>query len=278
MAPSSVVNTKRTLRHRQLLGKYRVGRLIATGGFARVYSALDTIEGIRVALKIPFENHVDDDMLKYFRQEARLVARLDHPNILPVKNASFIEDRFVIVTRLGVESLDSRLRRRISVVKSLHLIAQMIAALAAAHDANIIHCDVKPENFILFDDDRIRLTDFGIARVSRLTVAGSGSGTVGHMAPEQAMGRPNKRSDVFSLGLIMYRMLSGHWPEYPFAWPPPGAFNLRRKRVHPQLIEMIRKAIATRPRDRFSDAIKMESAYEEILPVALRNLNRGTRG
>ncbi len=158
-----------------MLGKYRVGRLIATGGFAKVYSALDTIEGIRVALKIPFENYVDDDMLKLFRQEARLVARLDHPNILPVKNASFIEDRFVIVTRLGVESLDSRLRRRISVVKSLHLIAQMIAALAAAHDANIIHCDVKPENFILFDDDQIRLTDFGIARVSRLTVAGSGS-------------------------------------------------------------------------------------------------------
>ncbi len=76
----------------------------------------------------------------------------------------------------------------------------------------------------------------------------------------------------------MYRMLSGHWPEYPFAWPPPGAFNLRRKRIHPQMIEMIRKAIATRPRDRFSDAIKMESEYAVILPVALRNLKRGTRG
>ena len=88
------------------------------------------------------------------------------------------------------------------------------------------------------------------------------------------MGRPNKRSDVFSLGLIMYRMLSGEWPEYPFDWPPPGAQNLRRKRVHPDLIQMIRKAISPRPRDRFADAVQMEERYEEIYKTALRNLKR----
>lgn len=91
------------------------------------------------------------------------------------------------------------------------------------------------------------------------------------------MGRPNKRSDVFSLGLIMYRMLAGKWPEYPFDWPPPGAANLRRKRVHPSLILMIRKSIASRPRDRFADAVQMESLYQEVYPVALRNLKRGPR-
>jgi serine/threonine protein kinase len=97
----------------------------------------------------------------------------------------------------------------------------MIEAVAYAHRQRIIHCDIKPENFILFPDNRLRLTDFGIARVAQNTVAGSGSGTVGYMAPEQAMGKPSMRSDVFSLGLVIYRMLTGQLPEWPFEWPPP---------------------------------------------------------
>ena len=265
------------LRGRQRIGKYKIGKLIANGGFGRVYSATDTIEGIQVALKIPFDEYVDDEMLALFRQEVRLVAQLDHPGILPVKNADFIDDRFVIVTKLGLETLESRMTRRMSVLKALDYIEQMIGAVSCAHDSNILHCDIKPENFILFDNDVLRLTDFGIAKVSRMTVAGSGSGTVGHMAPEQAMGRPNKRSDVFSLGLIMYRMLAGQWPEYPFDWPPPGAINLRRKRIHPDLINMIRKAIAARPRDRFLDAVHIEEQYEKVYATAVHNLKRNPR-
>ncbi len=257
-----------------MLGKYKIGKLIGIGGFARVYSATDSIEGIQVALKVPFESHVNDELVELFRQEARMVSKLDHPNILPVKNADFIDGRFVIATRLGKETLDSRLGRRISVLKALSYIDQMIAAVATAHEANVVHCDIKPDNFILFEDDVIRLTDFGIAKVSRMTIAGSGTGTVGHMAPEQAMGHPNKRSDVFSLGLIMYKMLAGVWPVYPFDWPPPGAQNLRRKRVHPDLIKMIQKSIQLRPKDRYVDAVKMEQIYEVVYPVALRNLKR----
>ncbi|MFT5299381.1 MAG: serine/threonine protein kinase [Mariniblastus sp.] len=265
------------LRSRQIIGKYKIGKLLANGGFGRVYSATDTIEGIQVALKIPFDEYVDDEMLDLFRQEVRLVAQLDHPGILPVKNADFIDDRFVIVTRLGLETLESRMTRRMSVLKVLDYIEQMIGAVSCAHDSNILHCDIKPENFILFEGDVIRLTDFGIAKVSKMTIAGSGTGTVGHMAPEQAMGRPNKRSDVFSLGLIMYRMLAGQWPEYPFDWPPPGAINLRRKRIHPDLINLIRKAISARPKDRFVDVVQMEELYEEVYETAVRNLKRRPR-
>jgi serine/threonine protein kinase len=270
--------SERPLRARQMLGKYRIGKLIATGGFARVYSATDTIEGIPVALKIPFEEHVDDELLELFRQEVRLVAKLDHPNILTVKNADFIGDRFVVVTRLGIESLDCRLGRRMSTEKAINFLDQMISAVACAHEANIVHCDIKPENFILLDGDHLALTDFGIAKVARMTIAGSGTGTVGYMAPEQAMGRPNKRSDVFSLGLIMYRMLAGEWPFYPFDWPPPGAINLRRKRVHPRLIEVIRKSIQPRPNNRFADAEKLEQRFAEVYPLALRNLKKRTAG
>ncbi len=106
-------------RPRQRIGKYRIERLIGSGGFGQVYAAVDTIEGIRVALKIPYDQYVDEDMLDLFRQEVRLVARLDHPNILPLRNADFIDGRFVVATLLGNETLQSRLERRISVEKSL---------------------------------------------------------------------------------------------------------------------------------------------------------------
>jgi serine/threonine-protein kinase len=265
------------LRSKQRVGKYKIERQIGSGGFSQVYSAMDTIEGVRVALKIPYDQHVDQEMLGLFRQEVRLVAKLDHPNILPLKNADMIDNRFVVATRLGNETLDSRLQRRISVERALYFAEQMIAAVAYAHDHRIIHCDIKPENFILFDDDWLRLTDFGIAKVSRITILGSGTGTVGHMAPEQAMGKPSFRSDVFSLGLIIYRMLSGCWPEYPFQWPPPCANSLRTKRVHPDVIHLIKKAIDPTPRRRFADAVKMEAEFERCYPVALRHLKKQKR-
>lgn len=175
---------------------------------------------------------------------------------------------------LGIETLDDRLGRRLSVEKALFYAEQMIAAVSFAHESQIIHCDIKPDNFILFEDDVLRLTDFGIAKVSRLTIEGSGTGTVGHMAPEQAMGRPSMRSDVFSIGLIIYRMLAGTWPEYPFEWPFPNAGKLRTKRVHPELIAIIRKSVAANPRDRFANAVKLEEEFEAVLPKAMRNLKR----
>ena len=270
------MNTK--LRPRQKIGKYKIEKLIGSGGFGNVYSAMDTIEGQRVALKVPHDQYVDEEMLNLFRQEVRLVAPLDHPNILPLRNADMIDGRLIMTTRLGKETLDDRLTRRIGVEKALMFAEQMIAAVAYAHDMNIVHCDIKPENFILFDDDCLRLTDFGIAKVSRLTIAGSGTGTLGYIAPEQAMGKPSMRSDVFSLGLIVYKMLTGAWPEYPFNWPPPKASTLRTKHIHPEMIAFIKKAISPLPRDRFADAIKMEAAFERLHPLALRHLRKGKRG
>jgi hypothetical protein len=109
----------------------------------------------------------------------------------------------------------------------------------------------------------LRLTDFGIARVALKTLRGSGAGTVGYIAPEQAMGKPSFRSDVFSLGLILYRMLSGALPEWPYHWPPAG-YNRLRSRAHPDLIALIRKSIELEARRRFRDAGQMESAFARI--------------
>src|SRR5262245_15669044 len=99
---------------RSKLGKYRVERILAEGGFADVFQAYDTVEGVRVALKIPQPEYMDAETLEDFKKEVRLTAPLDHPNILPIKNANFIDGRFVLVYHLGVGSLADRLTRRIS--------------------------------------------------------------------------------------------------------------------------------------------------------------------
>jgi eukaryotic-like serine/threonine-protein kinase len=270
-------NQTDTLRSRQRLGKYRIERRLAQGGFAHVYAALDTIEGVRVALKMPHQSVVTPVMLDSFQREARLVAKLDHPNILPLKDASFIEGRFVIACRLGEKTLCDRLRNRLSFETALDLSIQMVSAVAYAHQMGIIHCDIKPDNMILLPDGRLLLADFGIAKVAQKTINGSGSGTVGYMAPEQAMGRPSTKSDVFSLGLIMYRMFTGHLPVWPFEWPFPGSLNLRRK-AHPDLIAVIRRSIEIRPTKRFADAHEMLSALQKIRRRALLFHNRKRKG
>ncbi len=266
------------LKKGKRLGKYRVGRRIAQGPFADVYQARDTIEGLRVALKVPHAHLLTRDVMEDFRSEVRLAARLDHPNVLPVKDASIIDSQFVIVFPLGERTLADRMQRRMSLRTVLDYADQMLDGVAHAHANRVIHCDIKPENFILFPGNRLRLTDFGIAKLTRRTVHASGSGTLGYVAPEQAMGKPSFRSDVFSLGLILYRMLSGRLPEWPYAWPPPGYDRLRR-RVHAELIDVVRKAMEVEPRKRFKDAGAMRRAVRRARPKALKGgANRAMPG
>jgi serine/threonine-protein kinase len=259
------------------LGKYRIERRIARGGFAEVYRAFDTVEGISVAVKIPHRDHTSSEMLARFRREARLVAKLDHPNILPIKNADMIDDRFVIVSPLGDSTLYDRLRNRMSARRALSYAEQMLDGLACAHSHRIIHCDLKPENLILFGPDRLRLADFGIAKVAQRTVpAASGSGTVGYMAPEQAMGRPSFRSDVFSAGLVVYRLFSGVLPEWPFLWPPPGFDKVRRK-LHPDMVELLRRCMELDHRKRYPDALRLLTAFRRLRNKTLGHFTARSR-
>ncbi len=121
----------------------------------------------------------------------------------------------------------------------------------------------------MFPGQVLKLTDFGIAKIAQKTVRGAGTGTIGYMAPEQAMGKPSFRSDVFSLGLIIYRMISGQWPEYPYDWPGPGISRLR-KRVTPEFVDFLKRSIDPRPRGRFRDAIHMHNVYRKIKISMLR--------
>lgn len=259
-------------RRRQMLGQYRIERLVARGATAEVFAAYDTALGISVALKVPLD-HLDTATLDAIRQEIRLVARLEHTNIMPVRTAGEIDGHLVIVQPLGDESLADRLERRIGRERVLDIAGQLFAGLAHAHAKRVMHCDVKPDNIVLFKDGLVRLADFGLARLSLNSIAASGSGTVGFMAPEQALGRPSARSDVFSAGLVLYRMMSGAVPEWPFEWPYPSLTRARRS-YQEDLIELVRHATQVDSRKRFENAQPLRDAFERIRPRALKVMRR----
>ena len=192
-----------------------------------------------------------------------VATKLRHPNILSVLNASYIGDYFVIAMELGEESLADRIERRISTARAMDIAGQALAALAHAHEHNVIHCDIKPENFILFPGNQLKLADFGFAKISLRTLKASGSGTIDYIAPEQAMGRPKFQSDVFSLGLVLYRLFAGKLPEWPFNWPMIGHERLMA-RIRPEFAAMLRKAIQLDPAKRYTNAIQMQAEFDRL--------------
>ena len=252
------------LRVRQRLGKYRIERRIANGPVAAVYQAFDTIHGTRVALKVPHEGAMDEYFLADFRREARLAQKLDHANILPIRDASYIEGRFVISMPLGECSLAERMRKRLATATALDYLDQALAAVAHAHHCKIIHCDIKPDNFIIFPGNRLKLGDFAFSKIAQRTVKrASGSGTVGYMAPEQAVGRPMFQSDVFSLGLLAYELFSGHLHDWPYDWPP-AQIQRVRKRLKPSLLSWMCRALQVRPKKRYPDAVAMYREFKRL--------------
>lgn len=262
------------LRARQRLGKYKILGRLSEGPMADVYRAFDTIHRQKVALKIPKAGDLvsDEDYL----HEVQVAVKLRHPNILSVTNASYIDDHFVIAMELGRESLGDRIERRISTARALDYSGQALAAVAYAHEKKIIHCDIKPENFILFDNHVVKLADFGFAKLSLRTIKASGSGTIDYIAPEQAMGRPMFQSDVFSLGLVLYRLLSGKLPEWPFEWPMPGHERLV-SRYRPELIDILERALKLNPKERFRDAMQMQAAFEALQVQARKQKHADSR-
>ena len=257
------------LRARQKLGKYRIECRLSNGPIAAVYQAFDTISGTHVALKIPHASAMDEYFLADFKREARLAPELEHPNILPIRDASFIDGHFVISMPLGEYSLEDRMRKRMATHTAVSFVDQALAAVAHAHSKKVIHCDIKPDNFIVFPGNQLRLTDFGFSKIALRTVKASGSGTIGYLAPEQALGRPMFQSDVFSLGLVIYQLLTGELPEWPYEWPPPGYARLRR-RVKPPLLAWLRKALEFKPQDRFATAQSMQREFRRVRNGAAR--------
>jgi serine/threonine-protein kinase len=249
------------LRVGQRLGKYKLIRRIGDGAFGVVYRARDEVEGSHVALKIHQRTEDVGDILHFFKKEIQLLSKVDHRNVLKLKNADIVDGRLFIASELGKGSLDGKAFGSITVPFAVGVLRQMLEALVEVQKLNVVHRDIKPGNIILFPGGVAKLGDFGIAKV--LARAGQSmatdAGTRGYFAPEQIYGRPSFASDIFSLGLVFYEMVTAELPQWPFHWPFDGGERFNR-RISPRLRAVIRKALEFDEGDRYADALAMHEA------------------
>jgi eukaryotic-like serine/threonine-protein kinase len=230
-AAETIVNEKSELKPGQTTGSYEIMSFISRGGMGEVYLAQDRRLSRKVALKLlPAAFTKDDERLRRFEQEARAASALNHPNIITIYEVLKTRSNYLIATEfVEGETLRKRLSRSpLTLSESLNIAIQVADALVSAHKAGIIHRDIKPENIMLRPDGYVKILDFGLAKLAehapetvaaeaptRQVRTGSGVviGTAGYMSPEQARGKEvDTRSDVFSLGAVLYEMVSGQKP------------------------------------------------------------------
>jgi serine/threonine protein kinase len=266
------------------IGPYMVDGLVGRGGMGEVYRARDARLGRDVALKVlPSSYSLDRERLRRFEQEARAAGMLNHPNVLAVYDVGTHDGSPYLVSellegetlrdRLGDAPLDAR--------TALAYAIQVVRGLTAAHERGIVHRDLKPENLFVTRDGRVKILDFGVAKLLALdasaslqTASGVVVGTASYMSPEQAQGlRVDQRSDVFSFGAILYEMLAGR---KAFGRPTPGetmgaivedeAPSLADAGavVPPALEELLRTCLAKDPAGRFQSARDLAVALEAV--------------
>jgi len=299
-----VVATVPELLAGQLLdGRYRIVGRIARGGMATVYEALDTRLHREVAVKVMHAALArDEDFVDRFIREARSAARLSHPNVVAVfDQGSQHDDRtgedcvYLVMELVRGRTLRQLLRERgpLSPVDALAVLEPVLAALRAAHDAGIVHRDVKPENVLLADDGRVEVADFGLARAVDAVGADTATrgvllGTVSYLAPEQVVeGRADARTDVYSAGIVLFEMLTGckpHEGDTPMSVaykhvnddvPRPSAL---RPGIPPAVDRLVRRATDRDADRRFADGREFLDAVRSTRELLRRHPDRPLAG
>jgi eukaryotic-like serine/threonine-protein kinase len=283
------------------IGPYEIQSQLGAGGMGEVYRARDQRLHRDVAIKIlPASFSADPDRLQRFAQEARAAAALSHPNILSIFDIG--DDRgapYVVSELLEGETLRDRLRNGpLSARKAIEYGQQIARGLAAAHEKGIVHRDLKPENIFLTNDGRVKILDFGLAKLTRPEVsdssgetltqqvgtdAGTVMGTVGYMSPEQVRGKAaDARSDIFAFGAILYEMLSGKRAfrgdsaadtMSAILKEDPPELSETNRNVSPALERIVRHCLEKNPGERFQSAGDVAFNLE-----ALTDISTGSRG
>ena len=271
---------------KKLDGLYEVKELIGSGGMANVYKAVmlghngPVPAGTVVAVKVLRQEYTHDpELVRRFKNESKAISLLNHPNIVKVYDVSVNDQlQYIVMEYVDGMTLREYLNERggkLTSRETVHFISQILKALEHAHANGVVHRDIKPQNIMLLDNGQLRMMDFGIARISRAEnqlLSGKTMGSVHYISPEQAKGdETDCTSDIYSVGVMMYEMLSGHLP-----FDADDAVEVAIKQISDQpkplheiapqvpaaLVEITEKAMAKLPQNRYASAREMLDALD----------------
>lgn len=270
------------IRGHKINDRYEIIRTIGEGGMANVYLAIDTILDRKVAVKIlRGDLATDEKFVRRFQREANAASRLAHTNIVEIYDVGEDEGRyFIVMEYIEGQTLKNLIKKRggLTLPEVIDIMVQLTNGISCAHESYIIHRDIKPQNIMILDDGRVKITDFGIAQTlnsSDLTQTNSVMGSVHYLPPEQANGGVSTiKSDIYSLGILMYELITGRVP-----FRGENAVEIAIKQMRdpipsitdykddvPQSVEnIIIKACAKNPKNRYDNILDMKKDIEECL-------------
>jgi len=270
------------IKGQKIDGRYQIIRTIGEGGMANVYLAYDTILDREVAVKVLRGDLASDEkFVKRFQREAKAASSLNHPNIVEMYDVG--EDNgnyFIVMEYIDGKTLKSLIKKRggLSLSETVDIMMQLTSAIACAHDSFLIHRDIKPQNVLILEDGRVKITDFGIAiamNSTELTQTNSVMGSVHYLPPEQANGAgATIKSDIYSLGILMYECLIGKLPFKGENAVEIAIKHMKEKipsmcsqnELIPQSIEnIVLRACAKNPRNRYDSVAEMHEDLKTAL-------------